>query len=129
MEATITGTMGRTYHLLPHERWFAERLLRRSKSASASARRTFSGGPAAVALRGSRAANALIVSPLSVVYLIVLSLNEDHFVSDGPKSFQVMILIYVVVLGPFVFLQVRRAFQSTREAHDYREASQSSFSG
>jgi hypothetical protein len=66
-------------------------------------------------------ANALIVSPLSLALLIATTVVVHHH----PKTvlpLLINIVLYVMLAGPFLFLQFRRRFQSARETRTFRAA-------
>lgn len=123
MEATIAGANGRSYYLLPHERWFVERVRSRlAKRTSSRMRRVFRGGPTAITLRMAGAANSLVIGPMSVIMLIVLIVNEHRWANGSGWNYEVLFVIFVVVVLPFYFLRFRRFIQSTRERREFLAA-------
>jgi hypothetical protein len=119
MDATLVGTAGKSYHLMPHERWLAERFVARSEKINSPKGVLRRSGSSATALRASASANAMIVSPLSIALLIATAMVANHH-PESALPFIVNILIYFVLCGPFLVLQYRRRFQSMREARAFR---------
>jgi hypothetical protein len=121
VDATLTGSNGRTYHLWPHERWWVDRFLpkvQKSESPKTLLRR--SGYPATV-LRIGGMASSMVSTPLSLALFIATWVDARHH-PVTPTPYIINILIYLVLAGPFFFLLYRRRFQSGREARAYRSA-------
>jgi hypothetical protein len=121
LDATLVGASGKTYHLMPHERWLAEYFVARSGTVEAPKGSLFRSGPSATALRASSVANALIVSPLSLALLIATAVVAHHH-PQSVTPFIINITLYVVLAGPFLTLQFRRRFQGVRETRAFRAA-------
>ncbi len=119
MDSTLITTTGKVYHLMPQERWFAERLIARAKridSPTGALRRN--GYSATVLLLGS-VGNAIIGYLLSVVLLIAMYVAANHHPVNA-TPYIINILIYLILAGPIYFLLLRRRLQSLREARAYR---------
>jgi len=121
VDVTLVGTSGRTYRLMPHERWLAERLVARSEKIDSPKGVLRRSGSSATVLRAGATANAMIVSPLSIALLIATAVVANHH-PESAMPFIINILIYFVLCGPFLVLQYRRRFQSMREARAFRAA-------
>jgi hypothetical protein len=121
MDATLVGTKDKTYHLMPHERWLAERLVKRSERVDSPKGILRRNGFLATALRAGAAADAMIVAPLSLALLIATYVVANSHPANA-TPFIINILVYFVLAGPFFVFQYRRRFQSMRESRAYRAA-------
>jgi hypothetical protein len=122
MESRLSSPTGRTYHLLPHERLVAERYASGVERVAAKKGRSLRSGSTAVSLRGAVVANALIVSPLSIAFLVTFGSQAHRLVSSTTPSWEikVWVLSFIAVVLPFWYLQFRRRVQSSRESRAYR---------
>jgi len=121
VDASLTGSNGRTYHLWPHERWWVDRFLPRVKMSDSPKALLRHSGYSATVLRISGMASAMIGGPLSFALVIATAVVAGHHpVTATP--YIVNVLIYFIVAGPFYFLLYRRRFQSGREARAFRAA-------
>jgi len=68
------------------------------------------------------AANSLVIGPMSVIMLIVLIVNEHRWANGSGWNYEVLFVIFVVVVLPFYFLRFRRFIQSTRERREFLAA-------
>lgn len=121
MDASLTGSNGRTYHLWPHERWWVGRFLPRVEKSDSPKTLLRRGGNPATVLRISGMASAMVSTPLSFALVIAIAVVAGHHPVTG-TPFLTCGLIYLVVAGPFFFLVYRRRFQSGREARAFRDA-------
>lgn len=119
MDSTLVGSIGKTYHLLPQERWIARRIVARWERIDSPKGILRRNGLASANLRAGAVGDAMIAAPLSIALLIATDVVATHHPANA-TPFIINILIYFVLAGPFVFLQYRRRLQSMRETRAYR---------
>lgn len=119
VDSTLVGIKGRTYHLLPHERWLAERIVAKSKMVESPKGLLRRSGFSATVLRAGVTANAMFVAPLSLALLIATYVVADHHPTNA-LPYIINIVVYFLLAGPFFLLQYRRRIQSLREGRAYR---------
>jgi hypothetical protein len=127
MESRLTSPSGGTYHLLPHERFVANRYVSDVERVAIKKGRPLRGGPIVVSLRGAIVANGLIAGLLSVAFLVTFGSQAHRLVLSTTPSWEIKVWVcsFIVSVLPFWFLQFRRRIQATREFRAYRRRDKS----
>jgi hypothetical protein len=122
METRLISPTGRAYHLFTYERLIAERYMSGVERVAIKKGRPVRGGPIAAPLRGAVVANAFVVTPLSVAFLLAFGSQAHRLVSSATPSWEIKVWVcsFIVVVLPFGFLQFRRRIQMSRESRAYR---------